>query len=259
MIQVIPVVVREPEVAALLDALFGNIRRGLHRRANLRLHHRTTAKRERLLDGGRVDGRLAGVGGLELQHAGVGELKRFFANALASFASERTRTRSCGGQTAPAEGVPLGAARPAAARRRGRQARRSSCATPGGRATAGRPWPRARLPGGPRVASGLRSCAGPPKPRRAVTIRHFSSTRRRKPRQNGWREPRQKLRHAARAGKEPQEPKNQTTPPIPSREAFGQLDHDRGELRNRQWAKTLPACQRQPRRGPPHARCKGTV
>ena len=161
---------------------------------------------------------LAGVGGLELQHAGVGELKTVLRQRASQFRRrkeyERDRAavrprppRECRIGSCPTRGGSAGEAdRPV-----GRP-----CATPGGRATAGRPWPRARLPGGPRVASGLRSCTCPPKPRRAVTIQTlFVDATAEAPAERVARTPAKTPARSARTGKEPQEPKNQTNTPNP--------------------------------------------
>lgn len=79
MIQVIPVAVRDAEVAALLDALTSEISvEGYTAEQTFGYTTERLQSANVYLVGARVDGRLAGVGGLELQHGGVGELKRFF-------------------------------------------------------------------------------------------------------------------------------------------------------------------------------------
>jgi hypothetical protein len=88
MIQVIPVAVRDPEVAALLDALTSEISvEGYTAEQTFGYTTEQLQSASVYLVGARVDGRLAGVGGLELQHRGVGELKRFFV------------TQECRGET----------------------------------------------------------------------------------------------------------------------------------------------------------------
>ena len=79
MIQVGPVAVSEPEVAALLDALTSEIAvAGYTAEQTFGYSADQLQNANVYLVGARVDGRLVGVGGLELQDGGVGELKRFF-------------------------------------------------------------------------------------------------------------------------------------------------------------------------------------
>ena len=79
MIQVIPVAVRDAEVAALLDALTSEMSvEGYTAEQTFGYTTERLQSANVYLVGARVDGRLAGVGGLELQRGGVGELKRFF-------------------------------------------------------------------------------------------------------------------------------------------------------------------------------------
>lgn len=79
MIQVIPVAVRDAEVAALLDALTSEMSvEGYTAEQTFGYTTEQLQSANVYLVGARVDGRLAGVGGLELQRCGVGELKRFF-------------------------------------------------------------------------------------------------------------------------------------------------------------------------------------
>jgi putative acetyltransferase len=78
-IQVIPVAVRDPEVACLLDALTSELAvEGYTPEQTFGYTTEQLQSADIYLVGARVDGRLAGVGGLELQHGGVGELKRLF-------------------------------------------------------------------------------------------------------------------------------------------------------------------------------------
>jgi putative acetyltransferase len=78
-IQVHPVAVREPQVVALLDALTSELA-GAGYTAEQTFGY--TADQLQLASvymvGARVDGKLVGIGGLELQDGGAGELKRFF-------------------------------------------------------------------------------------------------------------------------------------------------------------------------------------
>jgi putative acetyltransferase len=79
MIEVLPVTVSEPQVVALLDALTSELAVAGYT-ADQTFGYtvdqlQSTSVR---MVGARVEGRLTGVGGLELQEAGVGELKRFF-------------------------------------------------------------------------------------------------------------------------------------------------------------------------------------
>ena len=79
MIQVVPVAVSEPEVAALLDALTSEIAvAGYTAEQTFGYSADQLQNANVYLVGARVDGLLVGVGGLELQDGGVGELKRFF-------------------------------------------------------------------------------------------------------------------------------------------------------------------------------------
>ena len=79
MIQVVPVAVSEPEVAALLDALTSEIAvAGYTAEQTFGYSADQLQNANVYLVGARVDGRLVGVGGLELQDGGLGELKRFF-------------------------------------------------------------------------------------------------------------------------------------------------------------------------------------
>ncbi len=74
-----PVSARDPEVAALLDALTAELARGGYTSDETFGYSAEQLERSAVhLVGARVDGQLVGVGGLELQPGGVGELKRFF-------------------------------------------------------------------------------------------------------------------------------------------------------------------------------------
>jgi putative acetyltransferase len=78
-IEVHPVTVREPQVVELLDALTSELAVAGYT-ADQTFGYtvdqlQSTSVR---MVGARVEGRLTGVGGLELQEDGVGELKRFF-------------------------------------------------------------------------------------------------------------------------------------------------------------------------------------
>jgi putative acetyltransferase len=78
-IQVLPVAVSEPPVAALLDALTSEIAmEGYTAEQTFGYTPQTLRSANVYMVGARVDGALCGVGGLELQAGGVGELKRFF-------------------------------------------------------------------------------------------------------------------------------------------------------------------------------------
>jgi putative acetyltransferase len=74
-----PVSARDPEVAALLDALTSELALGGYAASETFGYSVEQLEQSAVhLVGARVDGRLAGVGGVELQPGGVGELKRFF-------------------------------------------------------------------------------------------------------------------------------------------------------------------------------------
>jgi putative acetyltransferase len=74
-----PVSARDPEVAALLDALTAELALGGYTPDETFGYSAEQLERSAVhLVGARVDGRLVGVGGLEVQPGGVGELKRFF-------------------------------------------------------------------------------------------------------------------------------------------------------------------------------------
>jgi putative acetyltransferase len=79
MIQVLPVTAREPEVVALLDALTSELA-GAGYTADQTFGYTADQLQSAnvYMVGAQVDGTLAGVGGLELQEGGAGELKRFF-------------------------------------------------------------------------------------------------------------------------------------------------------------------------------------
>jgi len=78
-IQVLPVAVSEPPVAALLDALTSEIAlEGYTAEQTFGYSPDKLHSANVYMVGARVDGALRGVGGLELQAGGVGELKRFF-------------------------------------------------------------------------------------------------------------------------------------------------------------------------------------
>jgi putative acetyltransferase len=73
------VAARDPEVAALLDALTSELSLGGY--APSQTFGYSVAQLEQggvYLVGARVAGRLLGLGGVELQDGGIGELKRFF-------------------------------------------------------------------------------------------------------------------------------------------------------------------------------------
>jgi putative acetyltransferase len=79
MIQVFPVAVSEPEVVALLDALTAEMAvEGYTPEQTFGYTADQLQTADVYFVGARVDERLVGVGGLELQEHGVGELKRFF-------------------------------------------------------------------------------------------------------------------------------------------------------------------------------------
>jgi putative acetyltransferase len=79
MIEVFPVGVDEPQVAALLDALTSEIAvQGYTAEQTFGYTADQLQGSEVFLVGAAVDGTLAGLGGLERQGNGVGELKRFF-------------------------------------------------------------------------------------------------------------------------------------------------------------------------------------
>jgi putative acetyltransferase len=79
MIEVCPVEVSEPRVVALLDALTSEIAvEGYTAEQTFGYTGEQLHNANVYLVGASVNGRLAGVGGLELQEDRVGELKRFF-------------------------------------------------------------------------------------------------------------------------------------------------------------------------------------
>ncbi len=74
-----PVSARDPEVAALLDALTAELALGGYTSDETFGYSAEQLERSAVhLVGARVDGRLVGVGGVEVQPGGVAELKRFF-------------------------------------------------------------------------------------------------------------------------------------------------------------------------------------
>lgn len=76
-----PVVARDPEVAALLDALTAELAGGGYAPSETFGYSVDQLERNGVvLVGARVGGRLVGVGGLEIQDDGVAELKRFFVS-----------------------------------------------------------------------------------------------------------------------------------------------------------------------------------
>jgi len=79
MIQVVPVAVSEPQVVALLDVLTSELA-GAGYTAEQTFGYTADQLQSAnvYMVGARVDGKLVGIGGLELQEGGVGELKRFF-------------------------------------------------------------------------------------------------------------------------------------------------------------------------------------
>jgi hypothetical protein len=92
-IQAVPVAVSEPQVVALLDTLTSELA-GEGYTAEQTFGY--TADQLQLANvymvGARVDGKLVGIGGLELQERGAGELKRFFVSpSTADMASLRSR------------------------------------------------------------------------------------------------------------------------------------------------------------------------
>jgi putative acetyltransferase len=79
MIQVVPIAVGASEVAALLDALTSEIAvEGYTAEQTFGYSADELQSSSVYLVGARVDDALVGVGGLELQEDGVGELKRFY-------------------------------------------------------------------------------------------------------------------------------------------------------------------------------------
>lgn len=71
--------VRDPEVLALLDELTAELALGGYTQEQTFGYSTDQLERASVaLVGVRVDGRLVGVGGLEVQEGGIGELKRFF-------------------------------------------------------------------------------------------------------------------------------------------------------------------------------------
>ena len=79
MIQVVPVAVSEPQVAALLGALTTEIAaQGYTAEQTFGYTPEQLQSANMHMVGARVDATFCGVGGLELQPDGVGELKRFF-------------------------------------------------------------------------------------------------------------------------------------------------------------------------------------
>lgn len=76
-----PVVARDPEVAVLLDALTVELAGGGYAPSETFGYSVDQLERnDVLLVGARVTGRLVGVGGIEIQDGGIGELKRFFVS-----------------------------------------------------------------------------------------------------------------------------------------------------------------------------------
>jgi putative acetyltransferase len=79
MIDVLPVAVSDPDVVALLDALTSELAvEGYTAEETFGYTAEQLQHANIHMVGARVDGTLNGVGGLELQQDGVGELKRFF-------------------------------------------------------------------------------------------------------------------------------------------------------------------------------------
>ena len=78
-IQVHPVAVRQPQVVALLDALTSELAgEGYTAEQTFGYTADQLQSANVYLVGARVDDELVGIGGLQLQEGGVGELKRFF-------------------------------------------------------------------------------------------------------------------------------------------------------------------------------------
>lgn len=70
---------RDPEVTALLDALTSELALGGYAPSETFGYSVEQLESSQVyLVGARIDGRLVGVGGVELQDGGIGELKRFF-------------------------------------------------------------------------------------------------------------------------------------------------------------------------------------
>ena len=79
MIEVLPVAVGDPEVVALLSALTADLAVAGYTAEQTFGYSAEQLQRANVhMVGARVDGGLRGIGGLELQDGGVGELKRFF-------------------------------------------------------------------------------------------------------------------------------------------------------------------------------------
>jgi putative acetyltransferase len=77
--QVDPVSARDPEVTALLDALTSELALGGYAATETFGYSVEQLESSQVyLVGARIGGQLVGVGGVELQDAGIGELKRFF-------------------------------------------------------------------------------------------------------------------------------------------------------------------------------------
>lgn len=75
----VPVDARDPEAVALLDALTSELALGGYAVHETFGYSVAQLEQSRVhLVGVRVAGRLAGLGGVELQEGGIGELKRFF-------------------------------------------------------------------------------------------------------------------------------------------------------------------------------------
>jgi putative acetyltransferase len=75
----LPVGLSEPRVAALLDALTSELAvEGYTAEQTFGYTPEQLQAADVYLVGAQIDGRLVGVGGLELQENGIGELKRFF-------------------------------------------------------------------------------------------------------------------------------------------------------------------------------------
>ena len=78
-IQVHPVAVSEPQVVALLDALTTELAgEGYTAEQTFGYTADQLQSANIYLVGARIEGELVGIGGLEMQEGGVGELKRFF-------------------------------------------------------------------------------------------------------------------------------------------------------------------------------------
>ena len=78
-IQAHPVAVSEPQVVALLDALTSELAgEGYTAEQTFGYTADQLQSANIYIVGARIEGELVGIGGIELQEGGVGELKRFF-------------------------------------------------------------------------------------------------------------------------------------------------------------------------------------